>query len=274
MGPAPLPQPHHGAVSGAPRSSATLCLLRPALDGLEVLMVRRAASARFMGGAWVFPGGTVDGTDRAAHRALVGAGGRMRPWQAAALRELIEETGVWLADPPFVARGGWRGAAVYEEAARRGVRLDPGQLVLFGNWVTPEALPVRFDARFFVAAGGDGLVPLPDGEEVDRAEFVAPGAVLARADAGQWELPFPTRKTLEDLARFATVPEVLASAVDRVVTPILPRVRLTGDRSLQVVLPGEPGYEDPADPAAAVILTARVTGVGPGAAEEAKRDAD
>jgi len=256
-------------VNGTPRASATICLLRPGPDGVEVLMVRRAASARFMGGAWVFPGGTVEQSD---HDAFATSGAGTRPWRAAALRELIEEAGVWLADPPFVARGGWRGAAVYREAARRRVRLDPDRLVPLANWITPEGMPVRFDARFFVASGGDGLMPRPDGEEVDRAEFVAPGVALARAGGGDWELPFPTRRTLEDFARFTTVEQILEQASVREVTPILPRVHLTADRSLKVVLPGEAGYDAPADPAAAAILAARMGGVQR-AAEEANRDA-
>ena len=37
-----------------------MILLRGGADALEVLLVQRNPAARFMGGAWVFPGGAVD----------------------------------------------------------------------------------------------------------------------------------------------------------------------------------------------------------------------
>ena len=40
-----------------PRQAASVILLRGADQGLEVLLVKRNPAARFMGGAWVFPGG-------------------------------------------------------------------------------------------------------------------------------------------------------------------------------------------------------------------------
>ena len=51
-----------------PRPAATLILLRHGGRhselGLEALMVQRNPAARFMPGAWVFPGGAVDDADR------------------------------------------------------------------------------------------------------------------------------------------------------------------------------------------------------------------
>jgi 8-oxo-dGTP pyrophosphatase MutT (NUDIX family) len=51
---------------------------------LEVLLVRRNPAARFMGGAWVFPGGALVAGE--SHR-------------AAGVREVAEEAGVVLTDP-------------------------------------------------------------------------------------------------------------------------------------------------------------------------------
>ena len=45
-----------------PRPAATVILLRGGGDALEVLLVQRNPESRFMGGAWVFPGGAVDRT--------------------------------------------------------------------------------------------------------------------------------------------------------------------------------------------------------------------
>jgi 8-oxo-dGTP pyrophosphatase MutT (NUDIX family) len=74
------------AVDGSPtepRQAATVIVLRGGEDRLEVLLVRRNPKARFMGGAWVFPGGALDGAED--HR-------------AAAVREVAEEAGVALPD--------------------------------------------------------------------------------------------------------------------------------------------------------------------------------
>ena len=66
-----------------PRQAATVIVLRGGADSLEVLLVRRNPNARFMGGAWVFPGGALDGAED--HR-------------AAGVREVAEEAGVRLPD--------------------------------------------------------------------------------------------------------------------------------------------------------------------------------
>jgi 8-oxo-dGTP pyrophosphatase MutT (NUDIX family) len=67
-----------------PRPAATVILLRGGGGGLEVLLVRRNPQARFMGGAWVFPGGALDGSEDP---------------RAAGVREVFEEAGVALPDP-------------------------------------------------------------------------------------------------------------------------------------------------------------------------------
>ena len=66
-----------------------MIVLRGGADRLEVLLVRRNPAARFMGGAWVFPGGAVDAGED--HR-------------AAAVRELREEAGVELTDAAALIR--------------------------------------------------------------------------------------------------------------------------------------------------------------------------
>ena len=43
----------------APRDAATVIVLRGGADALEVLLAKRSPALRFMGGAWVFPGGAV-----------------------------------------------------------------------------------------------------------------------------------------------------------------------------------------------------------------------
>src|SRR3954465_2020668 len=112
-----------------PRQAATVVVLRGGATSLEVLLVQRTHKARFMAGAWVFPGGAVDaheGEGDSAHR-------------AAAVRELAEE------------------------AAIEGV--DPAQLVRFSQWITPPEVKIRFDTHFFLAPLPDGAQPRIDGDE-------------------------------------------------------------------------------------------------------------
>jgi 8-oxo-dGTP pyrophosphatase MutT (NUDIX family) len=67
-----------------PRLAATVVVVRGGAERLEVLMGRRTPKARFMGGAWVFPGGSVDGDE---------------DLRATAVREVQEEVQVTLPDP-------------------------------------------------------------------------------------------------------------------------------------------------------------------------------
>src|SRR3954453_3613228 len=76
-----------------PRQAATVVVLRGGAERLEVLLVQRTPKARFMGGAWVFPGGAVDADED--HR-------------AAAAREVAEEVGITLPGPEaLVAFARW-----------------------------------------------------------------------------------------------------------------------------------------------------------------------
>ena len=80
--PGPGEELNTGAVS-TPRDAATVIVLRGGGERLEVLLVKRNPEQRFMGGAWVFPGGAVDGGED--HR-------------IAGVREVAEEAGVELPD--------------------------------------------------------------------------------------------------------------------------------------------------------------------------------
>ena len=181
-----------------PRQAATVIVLRGGGERLEVLLVRRNPDARFMGGAWVFPGGAVDGDED--HR-------------VAGVREVAEEAGVELG--------------------------DPGALVPFSRWITPEQVRTRFDTLFYLVAVPAGADPRPDGGETVDVRWYEPQSALD----DDIELVFPTIKTLEALAGFGSADELLAWAEGREVEPIEPQVVIEGEVA-RVVLPGEPGYRD------------------------------
>jgi len=192
-----------GEVSEA-REAASLILLRDSPDGPEVLLVQRNPEQRFMGGAWVFPGGATHTGDDADHAAT-------------AVRELEEEAGIAL--PGDV------------------------ELVPFSRWITPEEVKVRFDTWFFAAEAPSGTDATPDGSECVDARWLRPSAALAAHAQDELALVFPTIKHLELLSESASVAETLAAARSRPVEPIMPKVAVR-DGAAQVLLPGEPGYAD------------------------------
>jgi 8-oxo-dGTP pyrophosphatase MutT (NUDIX family) len=211
-------------------------------------MVRRSGGAVFMGGAHVFPGGTVDESDRsaAAVAAVHDDDPRLAPWRAAALRELVEEAGIWLLRPGDPTPGDRpSGADVYRVAAGMGSRFDATGLAFFSHWVTPAGLARRFDTRFFMAVIDSDVSGRADGTEVTASGWVRPADALARAAAGSWDVPFPTRWHLEILAPFLRPEDALAWARSRESVPrIEPRVIPDASGEGRIVLPGEPGYED------------------------------
>ena len=190
-----------------PRPAATVILLRGGADALEVLLVQRNPDARFMGGAWVFPGGAVDRDEGQGDPAL----------RAAAIRELEEEASITID--------------------------DPAELVAFSRWITPAEVKIRFDTWFFLAPEPAGAEARPDGSEVVDARWYAPAAALDARRRGELFLVFPTMKHLEQLSAFASADELLAHARGREIHPVQPRVLRQGETA-RIVLPGEPGYSD------------------------------
>jgi 8-oxo-dGTP pyrophosphatase MutT (NUDIX family) len=204
--PAPGEELNVGAET-VPRPAATVILLRGGGHGLEVLLVQRNPQSRFMGGAWVFPGGAVDRSEGAGQAAL----------QSAAIRELSEEAGVRLAGPE--------------------------QLVAFSRWITPAEVKIRFDTWFFLAVLPEGELPRVDGGEVVDLRWYEPRAALEAAARGELLLVFPTIKHLEQLCSFASAEALLTHARGREVLPVQPKVLVSGETA-RIVLPGEPGHDE------------------------------
>jgi 8-oxo-dGTP pyrophosphatase MutT (NUDIX family) len=228
------------------RPASTVILVRPGAPSLHVLMVRRGGGAPFMGNARVFPGGTVGDGDRGRSAAAAvrwsGPPDEL-PWRAAALRELAEEAGVLLTDPPGAEPES--DPDLFAAVLRAGAVLDADRLVYLSNWVTPKGPPRRYDTRFYLAMADDGAGALADDHEVFDARWVSPAEALALGDSGEWEVELPTRRHLELLADFHSAQAVLDYAVEQgSVARIEPRVLVAHDGSWKVVLPGDPGYEE------------------------------
>jgi 8-oxo-dGTP pyrophosphatase MutT (NUDIX family) len=250
-------------------------------DAMEVLMVRRNLNSDFVGGAYVFPGGSVDLADGGAEAeaacegrsdaeasALLGVPSGGLAYWLAALRETFEEAGLLLArrpegpdllagDPAEEARFIAERAAVNAGTRRfldlcrdEGLRLMVGDVHYFAHWITPKGAPRRFDTRFFVAAAPPGQIAAHDAGETIAEVWITPKAALAGHREGKFEIIFPTIRNLQAISRFSSAGALLAAAAaaSSAVPTIEPKVIADGN-GVRIVLPGDTGFDDAPAPA-------------------------
>ena len=203
-------------------SAATVLLLRDGAQGLEVLMTRRAATASFAPGAYVFPGGGIDPADADAHRFA-----HRRPTQSelhltqaiAAIRESFEELGLLLArrangdmanaeDIAALDRKA-PAAAFAVQCHARGLTLCADELFVMAHWITDRDLPRRFDVPFLVARMPATQTPVADEKEQFEPVWVRPADALQRHAEGNFFIIYPTIRTLERLQHFTDVDSVM-----------------------------------------------------------------
>jgi len=239
-----------------PRPAATVVLLREGAEGMEVLLLRRVRTAGFVPGAYVFPGGRVDGTDadaellsRVSGLTEEAAAGRLQlfvgeppaiAYYLAALREAFEETGILVGidgrrqplpsaeDDGLMAR---MQDMLLSERINFGemlemahARLDGSAVEYIAHWVTPVAEARRYDTRFFAAE-----VPPETGfrlnlRELNDGLWLTPERALDRHRNGTLPMIFPTIKTLEALLDFETPFEALRHFRGQRIREILPEL--------------------------------------------------
>ena len=220
-----------------PRPAATVLLMRDGRQGVEVLMTRRSATASFAPGAYVFPGGGIDAADAQAHGIAT-----RRPTQddlrltqaIAAIRESFEELGVLLArhadGRPVDAQTHAaldRHQPLAAQCAAHNLRLCADEVFVLAHWITDRDLPRRFDVPFLAARMPEGQSPVADEAEQFEPLWVQPADALSRHAAGTFFMIFPTIRTLERLAKFATVDAVLqACASEKPLWTSCPRAGL------------------------------------------------
>ena len=121
------------------RPAATVVLWRDHADGPQVLMGMRGAQAVFMPSKYVFPGGAVDADD---------SGG-----PDTALMEICRHRLTLLCSPDAPSPGTLCTAAAREMSEETGLQLGnppTGTLQFVFRAITPPGRPRRFDARFFL----------------------------------------------------------------------------------------------------------------------------
>jgi 8-oxo-dGTP pyrophosphatase MutT (NUDIX family) len=222
-----------------PRFASTVVLVRPDENGgFEVLLTRRPEEMRFLGGFYVFPGGTVHVSDYSQKilercRGISGAqaqkilAGHHEPDEAlghwvAVVRELFEEVGVLLCVNENGEATQLNVSAENKrvESARRAIvaaETDFGDFLAaenlfcelnkiryFDHWVTPEIYSMRFDTRFYIAVLPAHQSALSQSEEVTHSLWIKAQTALARMDRRNFPILPPTTTVLQRLAHISS----------------------------------------------------------------------
>lgn len=220
-----------------PKHAATVILVRPGVRGeFEVLLTRRSSGMAFLGGMYVFPGGSVRKEDYSAtalrrcralspQQAQTILGNRLTPEHSlghwvAGIRELFEEVGVLIcvteAGEPLGAEESRvkERLAAEREALLQQARsfqalleseslfLDTSRLAYFSHWVTPEEFSIRFDTRFYLALLPQNQSPLSWSHEVTHSLWITAETGLELCQRAQLPMIFPTFASLRTLADF------------------------------------------------------------------------
>ena len=240
-----------GPVPVEPKPAASVVLVRPAPPGaseaIEVYMIRRQRSMKFLGGFYAFPGGKVDPADGApaalarcrgldtveAETILLGS--RDTPALAfwvAAVRELLEESGILLAcdatgrpldarEPAVAARiercrkALMAGEAPFAELlARESWWVDLRGLRYLSHFITPRSSPIRFTARFFLCRAPVDQAPRLFTEETSEGFWIHPGHGYRRFLADEMKMAEPAEYGLAWLAQFESIEDLWAAHAD------------------------------------------------------------
>jgi 8-oxo-dGTP pyrophosphatase MutT (NUDIX family) len=255
-----------------PRPASTVILVRQQGSELQAYLLKRSQKSSFFPGTYVFPGGEVDPEDRdmslwISHvdmnleeisRRL---GGGMAEQETvahgvAAVRETFEEAGVLLYH-----RGDPGGRGLKEVRARRlerglpqgwlrdlvasgGLTLAFSLLARWAHWITPEAMPRRYETRFLVAFMPQGQECMPDRTETTDGIWVSPNKALAGNLKGETPLSPPTLITLHQLLDYEDLDDLRNEVKDRSWgNAILPRmIRLS--HGAIILEPWDPLYSE------------------------------
>ncbi len=228
-----------------PMHAATVILVRPeARDGFEVFITRRPPEMDFLGGMYVFPGGSVrkedcseailkrcSGRSRRETQRLLGA--CLSPelslghW-VAGIRELFEEVGVLLCVAEAGQPMNMGQPEVKQRLAEKRKKLmdrsldfltlleserlfcDAARMGYFSHWLTPEEFPIRFDTRFYLAPLPPDQSPLDTSEEVAHSLWIQPERALKLCQEGSLPVIFPTYSSLRTLADFDSLEALFA----------------------------------------------------------------
>lgn len=257
-----------------PKYAATVILLRESRDvavPFEILLVRRHAKSRFCSEFHVYPGGMLDDADWVPEIEGLCTGMDCRTagslmldlpplkalgsW-AAGIRETFEEVGILLA---YDSSGALLSFQSPEDRKRfqayrkemstgrlrlqdmletEGLKLAADRLFYFSHWITPEALPLRYNVRFFVARTPQCQEALHDGYELTDHIWLSPAQALRAYKQGEIALVLPTISTLAELTAFQSIDAIIKSTEGKKIPPILTRMEFVDDTYVEIMPDG------------------------------------
>lgn len=190
-------------------------------DNRRVLMARRSSVGAFAN-ALVFPGGVIDEADADVSLSSRYAGvesldSAERTRRIAGARELAEETGILLS--------------------------DVSNMRLVSRWITPSAVPTRFDTWFYILPMPEGQAPVADGHELVSLDWVDPREITASSRSNEFNLIFPTLAHLVQLAESGLNWQSLPVQMGDPMRPIEPDVVFDEKGVRYVSIPAESGFK-------------------------------
>ena len=217
--------------------AATVVLLRDSAEGPEVLLLERPRHRGSFAGAWVFPGGGVDPSDRLPTDAAV-------PASDTSARPEVAGTAGSASRADAVDQLAARRAAVREVWEETGLAVSPDALVATALWVPPRSAPKRLRTWFYLTSAPHGPIVLAQDEVIDYA-WLRPEAALERHESASLTLVAPTWVTLHGMQGHGSVAEIMAVARQRGLTHYETRLGASA-RGPVLFWAGDVAYDDDA----------------------------
>ena len=127
--------------------------------------------------------------------------------------------------------------------AREDLELALDLLVPYAHWITPTALPKRFDTHFFITTAPADQLAAHDGSESVDSVWINPNRALEDARAGKYTIIFATRLNVEMLGRQNDVASALEAARSRKIVTVQPNATKNPDgKGFILKIPLEAGY--------------------------------
>ena len=253
------------------RDAATIILVREKNDQLETYLLRRSTQSGFMGGLFVFPGGTVDEQDRdidfwQSHIDLSLAEIENRlctphfkikdaiAFSTAAIRETLEEAGVLIAsandksNTDFQAMADRRLEKDLDKHWFKNSIHSSNWTLLFSSlggwshWITPEKMKKRFDTRFFIVVMPENQTCAPDNLETSQGIWITPINALEKNLTEEVPLSPPAVVTLTHLLKYPTMADLEAEMVSHSWGDPIAPVLYPTDNGPVIVEPWDPQF--------------------------------
>ncbi len=255
------------------RKASSIILVRENSIGLEVYLLKRSNTSKFMGGVYVFPGGAVDFEDKdfnlwQAHidvdRCYIEAQLMKEGYSfedilgfcIAGIRETLEEAGVFLAGgqdknlldikemAAFRLKQDYKEQWFNSKVMNDNWILSISNLKKWSHWITPEAVKKRFDTLFFIAVMPEGQTCLPDMGETEKGIWITPRAALEKNFQNKISLSPPTLAILNQMMDIKDLNALEKISQNRQwLDAITPRAVLS-DKGPVILLPWDPMYNE------------------------------